>query len=114
MPKQGNPLNWKLRVTMPDGSKYDVPVALIAANRAQYYAGRDGISFEESLTNGTIPLFLADDYAIEDWAVNSMDWSDVAKSAVRVGKSSRVDYQEGWLNGDKQVVHSDAGAQPWA
>jgi hypothetical protein len=96
-----------LRVTMPDGSRWDVPVIVIARDRAAHYAfeNEDG-SAEQSLAEDTGPLFLEDDYAIEDWAANEMDWSDVAPYATRVvtPEPKPQDYQEGWVDGDKEVV----------
>ena len=45
----------------------------------------------------------ADDYEVIDWAVNNMDWSDVADEAV-LAKRAKTDYQEGWLEGDKELI----------
>jgi hypothetical protein len=99
-----NPLDWKLRVTMPDGSRYDVPVRLIAEDRARWLAKVDGVSFEESLNEDTIPCFKGDTYQIEDWASNNMNWDDVKAHAVRVGEPAPVDFDDGWTNGDKRVI----------
>lgn len=93
----------KLRVTMPDGSQYDIPVLIIATNRAWQYKHEFDGSLQRSLDEDTIPLFSDDDYEIEDWAANNMNWSDVAADARRVG-SLDVDLQEGWMNGDKEIV----------
>lgn len=93
-----------LRVTMPDGSKWDVPVLFIAQDRAQHYAGEFSGNVEMSLSEDTLPLFEDDDYEIEDWAVNNMNWSDVAGQAKIVKEQSAPDYQEGWLNGHKEIV----------
>lgn len=98
-----------LRVTMPDGSRWDVPVDVIARNRAAYYADRlHGGDIEKSLTEDTLPLFESDDYEIEDWAANNMDWSDVQAHARMVEPAADADYQEGWVNGEKEVVEVDA------
>ena len=101
--------NKYLRVTMPDSSKWDVPVMEIARNRALYYAEHDGMSLEESLNEDTLPLFRADPYKIKDWAANNMNWEDVQEIAVRVpGAEEPDDYQEGWVNGDKEIVTKEA------
>ena len=92
-----------LQITMPDGSKWAVPVDVIAMNRAVYYAKNDGISIEDSLNNDTNPLFESDDFEIEDWAANNMNWSDVEHLAVCTRKGE-IDFDEGWANGDKDVV----------
>lgn len=96
-----------LRVTMPDGSKWDVLVDLIAENKALYYAlkepdndKRQAIYIEEKKL-----MLEGDDYDIEDWASNNMNWSDVEKYAVYVSEDKeKPDFQEGWMNGDKEIV----------
>ena len=87
-----------LRVTMPDGSKWDIPVHLIQMDRARYYAEKDGSTVDKIMQE---PL---DDGDIVDWAANNMNWEDVASRAERATLPKEVDWQEGWLNGDKQVV----------
>lgn len=92
-----------LRVNMPDGSKWDVPVEFIANNRAEHYAHEFNGNVQQSLDEDTLPLFEADHYEIEDWAANNMNWSDVERMAT-MAVSGETDYQEGWVNGDKTVI----------
>lgn len=89
-----------LRVTMPDGSQWDVPARLIADSRARYYAANDPDTTYQEEYDYTIN----DAYEIEDWAANNMNWSDVAEHAVKAEDPEDVDYQEGWVNGDKRIV----------
>ena len=99
-----------LRVQQHDGSRWDVPVDIIARNRAAFYAEKDdefGGDFERSLQEDTLPLFAEDDYAIKDWAGGNMDWSDVVDVATMVVPPKPLsddDYQEAWVNGEKTVV----------
>lgn len=95
----------ELHITMPDGSVWVVPVQLIATNRAEYYAREFGGDFNRSLAEDTLPLFRSDDFEIEDWAANNMNWSDVQHAAKCVSPGD-VDFQEGWVNGDKEVKES--------
>ena len=89
-----------LRVTMPDGSKWDVPVMLIVNDRAKYYAETDlETSFDEE-----VKFALEDKYEIQDWATNNMNWKDVVLQAQVVNEDRKVDYQEGWINGDKEII----------
>ena len=104
---QGKIDNKLLRVTMPDGSKWDVPVRKIAEHRARYYMKDPELgTFEKSYNEDTIPLFESDDYAIEDWAANNMNWKDIVAFARKVEshKMADSDFQEGWINGDKEIV----------
>lgn len=92
-----------LQVTMPDGSKWAVPVEVIAMNRAVYYSKNDGVSLEDSLNNDTNPLFEVSPFEIEDWAANNMNWSDVEHLAVCTCKGE-IDFDDGWANGGKDVI----------
>jgi hypothetical protein len=94
----------KYQVEMPDGSVWQVPVSLIAQDHAEYYAKVDNVDFDVSLRENTIPMF-EDEYEIRDWATNNMDWDDVKHMARQVkAPNDSVDYQEGWMNGDYELV----------
>jgi len=82
----------KYRVTMSDGSKWEVPVAAIIKNREKYY---EGISQK---------IDAPDDHEIEDWAKNNMNWEEVAKGAIRVFVGPGPDYQDGWVNGSVEII----------
>jgi hypothetical protein len=99
--------NKYLRVEMPDGSLWDVPVMVIAWDRAMYYAENDADTdsdVERSLHEDTLPLFRDEEYEIHDWAANNMDWNDVKEHAVKARKPGKPNYQEGWVNGEWSVV----------
>jgi len=94
-----------LRVTMPDGSQWDVPVDVIARNRAEHYKGEFDNDVERSLKEDTLPFFARNLFEIEDWAANNMNWDDVSEHATEAGKSkNRCDYEEGWANGEKEII----------
>lgn len=86
------------RVTMPDGSRWDVPVQAIADSRDENYQDdkEDTIAFirAKSLGRGEI----------EDWAVNNMNWDDVKEYATQAVKPEEPDLQDGWVNGEKEIV----------
>lgn len=92
-----------LQVEMPDGSKWAVPVHVIAMNRAVYYSKKEGVTVEQSLNEDTLPVFESDPFEIEDWAANNMNWSDVEHVAIYMNKEE-TDYQEGWCNGEKEII----------
>lgn len=96
-----------LRVTMPDGSKWDVPAQIIAENRARYYAKNDsgeesGVEYDKAYAEEL--AYTLKSYELQDWAANNMRWSDVEGSAVRIDPNYAPDYEKGWVNGDKQIV----------
>jgi hypothetical protein len=88
----------KLRVTMPDGSKWDVPVQLIADDRDRHYVDEDEDTIRFVREGGL------DAYDITDWASNNMNWSDVEPFAVKVESAPPPDYEEGWANGEREIV----------
>ena len=77
-----------LRVTMPDNSKWDVPITVIVNNRAKYFGKKD-------------PK-ISGEYALLDWA-NNMNWEDVVLQAQKVIEPE-MDYQVGWINGKKEII----------
>lgn len=103
-----------IRVTMGDGTRWDVPMDVVATSYATYYANKDypppnrlrwrwDDAFERYHE-----FVMIDESTGLDWAANNMDWNDVARHAVRVNPSRPADYQEGWVNGDKEVVEVEA------
>jgi hypothetical protein len=97
-------LDKKYVVEMPDGSKWSVPVRVIAESHAEYYYEKRAYkSMEESL-KATEVLF-EDDYEIQDWAQNNMDWADVKHEAWQVEPpDEEVDWDDGWSNGEVEII----------
>ena len=94
----------KLRIDMPDGSSWMVPVEVIALNRAKHFAHEYDGDVMASLKDDTAPLFESDTFEIEDWAANNMDWEEVEPYAFEwLRPSEPADYQEGWVNGHKEI-----------
>lgn len=94
-------------IEMRDGSVWAMPVEVIARHRAEHYKDEFGDDVERSLEEDTWPLFEENDYEVSDWAVNNMDWDDVVDHAKQISKPEPLtpyDFQEGWMNGNKEVV----------
>lgn len=100
-------------VAMPDGSRWAVPLMVIATDRAKHYAQEFDGDLERSLAEDTLPLFDADPYQAHDWAANNMNWSDVNGEA-RIYEPAKPlgddDFAEGWVNGEYQVVNTQAAS----
>ena len=92
----------KYVTTMTGGSRWAVCVGDIALSRAEYYAKEFDGDVQKSLREDTLPLFESDEYEIEDWAQNNMNWSDVRHLATCISHGD-CDYEEGWCNGDHIV-----------
>ena len=92
-----------LQVEMEDGSCWNVPVLKIADNRAKHYS--DLMTTNDlSLYVHEMTVTLEDEEILIDWAEGNMDWKDVEGYAKQVRAPSSTDYQEGWLNGMKDIV----------
>lgn len=95
------------RVTMRDGSKWDVPVDVIARNRAEFYAREFDGDVEKSLKEDTLPTFEGNGFEIQDWAQGNMNWDEVSHAATKVSEPPTLtpaDFQYGWVNGDSEIV----------
>lgn len=90
-----------MTIEMPDGSKWGVPVEMIARNRAAHYAHEFDGDEARSLAEDTLPLFESDDYEIQDWAVNNMNWSDFDGHQVKLEQAPTPDFQDAWMSGSK-------------
>lgn len=92
-----------LRVTMPDGSKWDVLAQFIAEDRAASLApDRTSPEFAEERQ-----LALDRPHVLIDWAENNLNWRLVLRCAVQVQTATDADYQDGWVNGPKEVVEHE-------
>ncbi len=94
---------------MADGSIWGIPVEMIARDRAAFYASEFDGDISRSLSEGTIPLFESDDYETKDWALNNMNWSDFNGHQVMLSGPEEIDFQKGWLEGDKGFAEEASG-----
>lgn len=90
---------------MPDGSKWDVPIMVIAWNRAKNYADEFDNDVERSLREDTEPLFEESPFDVYDWVGNQMDWEDVEYHIVKAVDAPPIDLSKGWYTAnEKQIV----------
>ncbi|AFL99487.1 hypothetical protein Desde_1055 [Desulfitobacterium dehalogenans ATCC 51507] len=90
-----------LRVTMPDGCKWDVPAKVIAEDRAKYYAAADpDTTYEEEFE-----FTMGNDFELKDWSGNNMNWDEVKDYAEKaILPDPVIDWEEGWVDGEKEVI----------
>jgi hypothetical protein len=94
-----------LRVTMPDGSRWDVPIRVIAENRAAHYADEFEGDVARSLAEDTGPFFEEDPSEVTEWSSNQMNFSDFGTLAVKVNDPAPTfDFEEGWRCGRRVIV----------
>ena len=90
-----------LRVQMSDGSKWDVPVKVIAEHYANHYATPGTPQHLEDLTS-----IERDDSMLIGWSRDRMNWADVKEHATLVPPETIAEdeLQYGWTNGKREVV----------
>lgn len=96
-----------MTIEFQDGSKWGVPVELIALHRAHHYMSEFDGNLERSLNEDTLPLFESDDYEIHDWAANNMNWKDFDGHQVFLCDAPPIAFEDGWINGKKGFSEID-------
>ena len=90
-----------IRVTMPDGSEWDVPAIVVAElyADARYARTSDAwaLVYRRMLSEAGFD-------ALCTFAESNVDWCDVAPLAVMVRPSDTTDYEDGWTGGEKERV----------
>ncbi len=97
---------------MKNGEGWDIELSHIAKDRAQYYARHDTevdkTQDYQKVFNDEFDLTMNDESLATEWASNNMNWSDVHMHAVKVQHIHEdFDYQDGWINGKKEVITKD-------
>lgn len=90
----------QLQVTMPDGSKWLIPVMIIAMNRVLFISETEGKTLKEAGME-TQELFRESPEAILYWA-KEMSWEDVAPFARQIG--TLQDYECAWAKADMELI----------
>jgi hypothetical protein len=83
---------------MPDGSVWEMFLSSLSARRSREIAGV-GTGYNEEYEFG-----MENPEVLVDWAVNNLNWVDVSRYSVSVKQPSEADYQEGWVNGRKEIL----------
>lgn len=97
-----------LRVTFGE-SQWDVPLSIIAENRAIYYANLDNPGKQKGQWEWDQTFkqeyyeTMNDPKVATDWASGNMDWDDVHLFAVPA-TIKPMDYRAEWVNAEKTIV----------
>jgi len=90
-----------VRVTMPDGSQWDIPAMYIAHHRAAYYASQETDTRYVTIYDNT----LAFSDLLFEWADNRMSWDEIRTVARRVVIEADIPlYQDAWPNALKEII----------
>lgn len=93
-----------LKVRFSNGDLFAIPARVIAEDRANYYADLDGYDLNSNEWEAEIVYALNDDYEIEDWAANNMNWSDLEPHSKRINSDEEFDYDDGWTDADIELT----------
>lgn len=95
--------NRQLLVTMPDGSKWIIPLIAIINYRMVKVSEISKRPLKET-GNETVRLFAAKPEAIIYWA-NEMDWADLAPYARQIESPQHL-YESAWPAAPKEIIVS--------
>jgi len=71
--------------------QYSIPANIIAENRTVYYARNDGFERGGEEWADEYDFVINDDYLLEDWMFNNMDWSDIKPHATKLPTKPTID-----------------------
>jgi len=95
--------NIYLKVIFSNGDTFEIQGSVIARNRAEYYAKED----PDTTYQLEYEFTLHDDYELEDWAKNNMNWEDVEYFAKKV-PSQIIDYNDEWTNCENEIINKES------
>ena len=89
-------------IKLSDGSKWAVPVSVIAQNRAEFFSDNFNGDVEKSLIEDTVPLFKSDFSNIYKWAVEKMKWEQV-RGYARCVSYPNLNWDKEWINAEYEI-----------
>ena len=95
-----------LKIRFSNGDLFAIPARVVAENRADYYADLDGYDIGSNEWEAEILSALNNEFEIEDWAGNSMDWKDLEPYAKKMS-IEEFDYEEEWPDADLEFMKED-------
>ena len=98
-----------MSVEFSDGSIFRIPIGIIALDRADYFAkkegGNDPVKYS-TVYEEEYQYTLSSDAELLDWAANNMNWSNLEDYAIEVDKKG-VDFEQEWPNAVKGIIKRD-------
>ena len=89
-----------IRINTPKG-QFDVPLKLVAENRADYYiVEKDGLTKESKEYQDEIDWVIKDEDEGVDWILNNSDWVDWENVATKVNDDVNTTDEDFWSDSD--------------
>jgi hypothetical protein len=91
-----------LQITMPNQSRWIVPMMIVIFHRAQFRLTQEGYRPED------VGIYIKESLGLEpkkliDWAADEMDWEDLQPYARQLF-SPRMNYHQAWLDSELSVI----------
>ena len=97
-----------IQVNTPKG-KFQLPLKLVAENRADYYGQQEDFKKGTAEYIGEVNYVMDDDFEGIDWLLNNMNWSDVKGSATKVNDEVNVTDEDFFTSSDDfEIVETNA------
>ncbi len=78
-----------IQFNAPDGV-YQLPVEVVAKNRTDYYAGKDGFTPGSDDYKDEFQMVCNDNFEAIDWLLNNMDFADVKDQVTKISDESEM------------------------
>lgn len=88
-----------VKFNTPNG-EYELPLELIAKDRANYYAKKDGVEIGSKDYQDEVDWVMKDDFEGIDWLLNNTDFEDWKDVALKVSNKVKVTDDDFWTSSD--------------
>jgi hypothetical protein len=79
---------------------YQVPLKLIAENRADYYSTVRSFNENSERYQEEIDFVMNDDYEGIDWLINNMNYEDIEDDTIKINNEVNVIDEDFWTSSD--------------
>lgn len=88
-----------IKCNTPNG-QFQIPLKLVAENRANYYAKKDGVEIGSQDYKEEVDWVMEDDFEGIDWLLNNTNWEDWQDSVTKLNDKVQVTDDDFWCSGD--------------
>jgi hypothetical protein len=93
-----------IKIRFSNGEVYEIPAEVIALERTNYYTTADGVAKDSAEWFEEYKFSLEDNYELEDWLTNNMNWSDIKDQAVLIKDETDYNYDDEFFEAEIDVV----------
>lgn len=90
-----------IEITFSNGDIFELPAEIVALDRTNHYSSEDGFEKDSEEWDNMMEESM-NDFELEDWLGNNMNWSDIENDGTWQGKQT-PDYEEMWSSGETDI-----------